>query len=475
MSYMKIHELIIIGAGPGGYRAAFMAADLGMKVTLIDPEVNPGGVCLYRGCIPTKALLHLAKIKKEAEDAREMGLNFSTLEMDMEKIRDWKNQVVKKLTDGLGQLVKARKINYIRGYASFTGPNTIHLKQNNGETEEISFEQAIIATGVKPVKLPGIDYHLQGIMTPEQALELKESPHRLLIIGGGYIGLEMATIYHSLGSKVSIAELTSGFMPGMDRDLVAEYRKSGEKIFEEFFLETRVLEIKKSEKLLRVTFENKQKKKFSKTYDQVLIAVGQKPDTDSLGLEKIPLEPDEKGFIKVDEQQRTTCQNIFAIGDITGPPLLAHKASYEGMVAAEVLAGKKSGNEAKTIPSVIYTEPEIATCGLSEKQAKENGLDYQVVKFPWSASGRATAMHEKTGFTKLIINRKDERLLGAGIVGKNAGDLIPELVLAIEMSATAGDIALTIHPHPTLGETIMEAAELFYGHPAHIFMKNKKE
>jgi len=475
MSNMKTHELIIIGAGPGGYRAAFMAADLGMKVTLIDPEVNPGGVCLYRGCIPTKALLHLAKIKKEAEEASEMGLNFSPPEMDLEKIRDWKNQVVKKLTGGLGQLVKARKISYIRGYASFTGPNTIHLKADSGETEEISFKQAIIATGVKPVKLPGIDYQTQGIMTPEQALELKESPGRLLIIGGGYIGLEMATIYHSLGSKVSIAELTDGFMPGMDRDLVAEYRKTGEKTFDEFFPETRVLEIKKNDKLLRVTFGDKQKKKFSKTYDQVLISVGQKPDTGSLGLEKIPLEPDEKGFIKVDRQQRTTCPNIFAIGDITGPPLLAHKASYEGMVAAEVVAGKKSGNDAKTIPAVIYTEPEIATCGLSEKQAKEKELDYQVVKFPWSASGRATAMHEKTGFTKLIINRKDERLLGAGIVGKNAGDLIPELALAIEMSATARDIALTIHPHPTLGETIMEAAELFYGHPAHIFMKNKKQ
>ena len=472
MNDQKKHELVIIGAGPGGYRAAFMAAGLGLKVTLIDPEINPGGVCLYRGCIPTKALLHLAKVKKEAEQADEMGLSFSSLKVDVEKARNWKDGVVKKLTDGLGQLVKSHKINYIRAFAKFIDQDTLELVHVNGGTEKINFKNAIIATGVKPVQLPNIDATL--VMTSEQALEIPESPGSLLVIGGGYIGLEMATIYQALGTKVSVVELTTDLMPGMDKDLVTEYKKASEGVFSEIFLETKVKKLEKDGETLQVTFEDKQNKTFKKQYDKVLVAVGQQPNTEKLGLENISVDLDEKGFIKVNEQQQTSARHIYAIGDVAGPPLLAHKASYEGRVAAETIAGKKSANDAKAIPAVIYTEPEIATCGLNEKQAKEKGLDFQVVKFPWKASGRAVAMNESTGFTKLLVDRKSDRILGAGIVGKNAGDLIAELVVAIEMGATAEDLSLTIHPHPSLSETIMEAAEMIYGHPVHIFSKNKK-
>lgn len=473
MNNDKKHELVIIGAGPGGYRAAFMAADLGLKVTLVDPEVNPGGVCLYRGCIPTKALLHLSKIKKDAAEADAMGLHFSAAEIDVKKVANWKSKVVKKLTAGLGQLVKARKINYIRAYAKFIDSKTLELKHENGDVEKITFQKAIIATGATPVELPGMEFDKPGILNASKALELKEIPDKLLVIGGGYIGLEMATIYHALGSKVSIAELTDDFMPGMDKDLVAEYKKASKEMFQDVFLKTKVVKVDKKGDALQVTFEDSEQKTFRKPYDQVLVAVGQKPNTDSLALEKTAIELDEKGFIKVNEQQETTGKNVFAIGDVAGAPLLAHKASYEGKVAAEVIAGKKSTNDAKVIPAVIYTEPEIATCGLSEKEAKDNDISYKVAKFPWAASGRAVAMNETIGFTKLLINPENERILGAGIVGKNAGDLIPELALSIEMAATAEDLALTIHPHPTLSETIMEAAELFYGHPAHTFVKKK--
>ncbi len=474
MNDNKTHELVIIGAGPGGYRAAFMAADLGLKVTLVDPEINPGGVCLYRGCIPTKALLHLSKIKKDAVEAEDMGLKFSSPEVDLKKVAAWKSDVVKKLTGGLGQLVKARKINYVKAYAKFIDSKNLELKSKNGDIEKITFEHAIVAIGAQPVEIPGIEFDQPGIWNSAEALELKEIPDKLLIVGGGYIGLEMATIYQALGAKVSIVELTDDFMPGMDKDLVAEYKKLSEGTFSDVFLETKVTKVDKHGKKKQVTFESKEKETFRKQFDRVLVAVGQKPNTKDLGLNKIAAELDDNGFIKVNEKQETTAKNVFAIGDVAGGPLLAHKASYEGMVAAEVIAGKKSANDAKVIPAVIYTEPEIATCGLSEKEAKEKGVKYKAVKFPWAASGRAVAMHAAGGFTKLLINPENERILGAGIVGKNAGDMISELALAIEMAASAQDVALTIHPHPTLSETIMEAAEMFYGHPAHTFVKQKK-
>ena len=467
----KTHDLIIIGAGPGGYRAAFMAADLGMDVTLIDPELNPGGVCLYRGCIPTKALLHLTKIKTDAEHAKDLGIKFSEPEVDIEKVIDWKNKVVKQLTGGLGQLVKARKINYIKSRAKFINSNTVELSGDK-EGEKITFKKAIIATGATPVTIPSINIDSEHVIDSTKALDLKEVPQKMLIIGAGYIGLEMATIYKALGSQVSVVELTNDFMPGMDSDLVAEYKKTNKDLFNDVFLETKVKEIKEQGKQLEVSFKDKEDKTFKKKYDKVLVAIGQKPNTEGLGLENTSVEQDDKGFIKVNKNQQTSNENIFAIGDIAGQPLLAHKAGYEGRIAAEVIAGKKDAvNDARAIPAVVYTEPEIASCGLSEKEAKEKGIDFKTVKFAWAASGRAIAMNEKTGFTKLLIDKKTERVLGAGIVGRNAGDMIPELALAIEMAATAEDIALTIHPHPTLSETIMEAAEIFYGHAAHVFSK----
>jgi dihydrolipoamide dehydrogenase len=471
MSETEKHQLVIIGAGPGGYRAAFMAADLGLEVTLVDPEINPGGVCLYRGCIPTKALLHLAKIKADAEQAGDLGIHFDKVKVDTDEVGKWKNSVVKKLTGGLGQLVKARKIKYIRGMAKFLDSETLQIEKNGGGKKEITFENAIIATGAKPVELPGIDMDNPKIMHSAQSLELKDIPNKMLIVGGGYIGLEMATIYHAFATEITVVELTEDLMPGMDKDLVTEFKKANKNTFKEVFPETRVKAIRKKGNALEVDFEDKQKKKFSKTYDKVLISAGQNPNTKNTGLENTSVETDEKGFIKVNNQMQTTQKNIYAIGDVAGPPLLAHKASYEGKVAAEVIAGKKSANDAKAIPAVIYTEPEIAVCGLSEKEAKEKGIDYKVVKFPWPASGRAVAMNENSGFTKLLVHQENERILGAGIVGRNAGDMIAEIALAIEMAATAEDVALTIHPHPTLSETIMEAAEVFYGHPAHISTK----
>ncbi len=466
------HELIVIGGGPGGYRAAFMAADLGLDVTLIDPEENPGGVCLYRGCIPTKALLHLAKIKNDALHADEMGMKFSSPDIDIKKIGEWKNNVVKKLTGGLGQLVKSRKINHIKAIAEFKDEHSLKLKGEKIKENELSFQNVIIATGAGPVSLPGIDTGEENIMTSADALELKDIPKKLLIIGGGYIGLEMATIYQSLGSKVSIVEVTGNFMPGMDEDLIREYKKMAKDIFEDIFFETKVNEISKKGKSLKVSFKNKDEKDFSKEYDKVLVSVGQKPNSENLNLDKVGVVTDDRGFIRVNEKQQTSIGHIYAIGDVSGPPLLAHKASYEGGVAAEVIAGKKAINDARAIPAVIYTEPEIATCGLNQAEAKEKGIDFKTVKFPWSASGRAVAMNEKRGFTKLLINTENDRIIGAGIVGKNAGDMISELALAIEMAANARDLELTIHPHPTLSETIMESAELYYGHPTHT-MKRK--
>ncbi|MGC9342518.1 MAG: dihydrolipoyl dehydrogenase [Bacteroidales bacterium] len=465
------HELVIIGAGPGGYRAAFMAADLGLKVTLIDPEINPGGVCLYRGCIPTKALLHLAKIKKDAEEADEIGLKFNTGKVNLDKVRSWKDEVVNKLTGGLGQLVKAHKIEYIRARAKFTGPNELKLQGEDLDKKRIKFQNAIISAGAKPVTLASVDPQMKEIMNSEQALELNDIPEKLLIIGGGYIGLEMATIYKALGSEISIVELLDDFMPGIDKDLLREYKKANPDLFEDIFFETKVNKVEKQRRYLDVTFSSKEGKEFIKKYDKILISIGQKPNTENLGLDKVSVDLDEKGFIKVDSSQQTSKEGIYAIGDISGPPLLAHKASYEGRVAAEAISGKKTANDARAIPAVVYTEPEIATCGLSENEAKEKNINYKKVKFSWSASGRAGAMNEKRGFTKLLVDPESELILGAGIVGKNAGDMISELVLAMEMGATAEDVALTIHPHPTLSETIMEAAELFYGHPTHIFAK----
>jgi dihydrolipoamide dehydrogenase len=473
-NHMDKKELVVIGAGPGGYRAAFMAADLGLDVTVIDPEANPGGECLYRGCIPTKALLHLVKIKQSALKAGDTGIHFDPPRIELKEIARWKEDVVNRLTGGTGQLIRARKINYIRGYARFLDSETLEVETGSGADRKISFQKAIIATGTKVLDLPDVRINGKEIMGSEEALQLKDIPARLLIVGGGYIGLEMAAIYQGLGSDVSITEITGGFMPGMDRDLVSEFTRAAGHLFRDVFLETYVKKVKKTNKSLEVTFKEKKGNEFGNEYDRILVAVGEKPDHSRLGLERTKVETDEKGFIRVDRQQKTTDPGIMAIGNVTGGPLLAHKAMYEGKVAAEVAAGKNVESDARVIPAVVYTEPEIATCGLTENEAKAKDIAYEKVKFPWSASGRALAMNEKRGFTKLLVHPSSGRILGAGIVGKNAGELIAEVAVAVEMAANATDLSLTIHPHPTLSETIMETAELYLGHPAHTMLKKRR-
>lgn len=458
-------ELVIIGAGPGGYAAAFHAADLGIKLTLIDPEVNPGGVCLYRGCIPSKALLHLAKTKEEAMQASKWGMKFEEPKIDIKKVASWKEKVVKKLTEGLGQLSKARNIEYIQGKAKFTGKNELEVTDNKGKTSDLSFEKVIIATGSSAVGLPELEIDHEKIWDATDALELKEIPKKMLVVGGGYIGLELGSVYAALGTKVSIAEMTPGFLPGADRDLVEVFEKS--EAFNNVFFETKVEKVKITKKGVKVSLKGK-KEEQSKKFDCVLVAVGRKPNTQNLGLEKLGIAANEKGFLEVDDRRRTKLEHVFAIGDITGEPMLAHKASHEGRIAAEVIAGKKgAAYDPKVIPAIVFTNPELAWCGLTEEEAKEKNKNVKVVKFPWSASGRAVAIGENTGLTKLLIDKETEVILGGAVAGKNAGSLIPEIALAIEMGSTASDLSLTIHPHPTLSETIMESAELFYGGATH--------
>ncbi len=458
-------ELVIIGAGPGGYAAAFHAADLGIKVTLIDPEVNPGGVCLYRGCIPSKALLHLAKTKEEAMQASKWGMKFEEPKIDIKKVASWKEKVVKKLTEGLGQLSKARNIEYIQGKVKFTGKNELEVTDNKGKTSGLSFEKVIIATGSSAVGLPELEIDHEKIWDATDALELKEIPKKMLVVGGGYIGLELGSVYAALDTKVSIAEMTSGFLPGTDRDLVEVFENN--EPFKNVFFETKVEKVKITKKGVKVSLKGK-KEELSKKFDRVLVAVGRKPNTQNLGLKELGISANEKGFLEVDDKRRTKLEHVFAIGDITGEPMLAHKASHEGRIAAEVIAGKKgAAYDPKVIPAIVFTNPELAWCGLTEEEAKEKDKNVKVVKFPWSASGRAVAIGENEGLTKLLIDKETEVILGGAVAGKNAGSLIPEIALAIEMGSTASDLSLTIHPHPTLSETIMESAELFYGGATH--------
>lgn len=475
MAENKKRQVVVIGAGPGGYAAAFLAADLGLETTLVDPEAQPGGVCLYRGCIPSKALLHLSSLRREAREAADFGLNFSEAEVDLDKVRSWKNGVVDKLTGGLRQLAKQRKIDYIQGKASFEDAQTLAIAKNEGDTATISFENAILATGSRPVSLPGADHDSARIIFSKEALDLKEIPDTMLVIGGGYIGLEMGTVYAELGSKVSVVEMTAGFLPGTDEDLVKVFAKKNKDRFETVKFETKVTNLKeeKEKEKVKVTLEDKNGKTEEKSYDKVLVAVGRQPLTAEIGLENTRVELDDRGFVKVNAQRRTAESSIYAIGDITGEPMLAHKATHEGRVAAEAIAGKKTGYEPRSIPAVVYTDPEIAWCGLTEKQAKEAGENVKIAKFPWSASGRAATLGRSDGLTKLIIAPESDRILGVGIAGKDAGNLIAEGALAVEMAALASDLALTIHPHPTLSETLMEAAEAYYGHPTHIYRKSR--
>lgn len=473
MSKNEKKELIIIGAGPGGYAAAFHAADLGLKVTLIDPEANPGGVCLYRGCIPSKALLHVAKIKQEAMQAAEWGIEFESPKIDLKKLRKWKDSVVKKLTGGLGQLSKSKKIDYIKGTAEFISDKKIKVNLAEEDPYELEFENLILATGSVNFSLPGIEIDHKKVIDSKDALDLKEIPKSMLVIGGGYIGLELGSVYAALGSKVSVAEMTSGFLPGADRDLVKVFEK--EHPFEELYFNTKVEKVSVTKNKVKASLKNKDEKTRERPFDQVLVAVGRNPNTKTLALNKANIETDENGFLKVNAQRQTKKKNIYAIGDLTGEPLLAHKATYEGKVAVETIAGEKgAAYDPKSIPAIVFTNPQMAWCGLTQEEAKKNNIEIKILKFPWSASGRAVAVGSPNGVTKLIVDKKNGRILGGGVAGKNAGSLISEISLAIEMAATAEDITLSIHPHPTLSETIMEAAEIFSGSPTHISKKSSE-
>ncbi|MHB8854856.1 MAG: dihydrolipoyl dehydrogenase [Ignavibacteriaceae bacterium] len=467
------NKIIVIGAGPGGYAAAFFAADLGMEVTLIDKEKNPGGVCLYRGCIPSKALLHVAKLISEAEEAKNWGIEFSKPKIDLTKLRDWKNSVVAKLTGGLGILSKQRKINYIVGSARFINPTTLKVEKSDGSSVELKFEKVIIATGSVIATIPALNINSKRILNSTTALDLPEIPKSLLVIGGGYIGLELGSVYNSLGTKVSVVEMTPGILPGADRDLVSFLSKRIERKFEKVMLNSKVLELKEVNNAVSVKIQSADGNISERLYDYVLMSIGRKPETKGLGLENTKVTVNQRGWIIVNEQLRTTDPNIYAIGDIVGEPMLAHKASHEGRVAVEAIAGHKVAFEPKAIPAVVFTDPEIAWAGLTENQAKEKNIKYEVAKFPWAASGRATTLDRSDGVTKLLIDPSDQRILGVGICGPGAGELIAEGVLAIEMGANATDLKLTIHPHPTLSETFMEAAEVFFGQSTHMYKPKK--
>lgn len=466
---MNKKPLVLIGAGPGGYAAAFLAADLGINVTLIDKENNPGGVCLYRGCIPSKALLHAAKVINEASEAGEFGIEFLKPKINVNKLREWKNSVVAKLTGGVGQLAKQRKINYIQGTAKFISSSKLKIIRSDSSEEELSFENAIIATGSRIASIPSLDIKSSRVLNSTTALDLPEIPKSLLVIGGGYIGLELGSVYQALGSKVSVVEMLDGLLPGADRDLVSHLSKRLKDKFENIILNSKVVEMKEVKEGIKVKIEDNEGKRIEKTYDYVLMSVGRKPDTSELGLENTKVTLNERGWIKVNKQMKTDDPNIYAIGDIVGEPMLAHKASHEGRTAVEVIAGHKAAFEPMAIPAVVFTDPEIAWAGLTEIQAKEKNIKYATAKFPWAASGRALTLGRNDGVTKLILDPDTERILGVGICGPGAGELIAEGVLAIEMGANATDLKMTIHPHPTLSETLMESAEVFFGQSTHVY------
>ena len=462
-------NIAVIGAGPGGYAAAFLAADLGMKVTLIDEEVNPGGVCLYRGCIPSKALLHVAKVIDESRHAKEWGVEYGDPKIDLTRLRSWKEGVVKKLTGGLGQLSKQRSVQYVRARASFENSNTLRLTKVGGGEEKLTFDRIIIATGSRPAVIPSLKLDSPRVMDSTGALDLADLPRTLLVIGGGYIGLELGTVYGVLGTKVSVVEMLPGLLPGADRDLVLPVHKRVEKLFDSILVSTTVAALKEESGGIRVTFDGPDIKEREQLFDKVLVSVGRKPNSEIPGLEKTKVKVGERGFIQVNKQLQTTDPSIYAIGDVVGEPMLAHKASHEGRTAVEAIAGHKVAFEPNAIPAVVFTDPEIAWCGLTETQAQKEGREIKVAKFPWGASGRAVTLDRPDGMTKLIVDPQSERVLGVGIVGVGAGELIAEGVLAIEMGALAKDIALTIHPHPTLSETIMESAEVFFGTSTHVY------
>jgi dihydrolipoamide dehydrogenase len=462
-------HIAVIGGGPGGYAAAFLAADLGMKVTLIDPELNPGGVCLYRGCIPSKALLHVAKLIDESRHAKNWGIDYADPKIDLPRLRSWKEGVIKKLTGGLGQLSKQRKVEYIQGRAAFENSNTLRVSRTSGSEDSLTFDRIVIATGSRPAIIPSLKLETPRMMDSTSALDLSDVPPTLLVVGGGYIGLELGTVYAALGTRVSVVEMLPGLLPGADRDLVLPLHKRMEKIFDSILLNTTVAAVKEEPNGIRVTFDGAEVKEREKLFDKVLVSVGRKPNSEIPGLDKTQIKLGQRGFIQVNKQLQTDDPTIYAIGDVVGEPMLAHKATHEGRTAAEAIAGHKVAFEPNAIPAVVFTDPEIAWCGLTETEAQKENREIKSARFPWAASGRAMTIDRTEGMTKLIIDPQSERVLGVGIVGVGAGELIAEGVLAIEMGALAHDIALTIHPHPTLSETLMNSAEVFFGTSTDIY------
>ena len=464
-------DVAILGAGPGGYTAAFRAADLGKKVILIERYPVLGGVCLNVGCIPSKALLHMAKVVTDAEETIHAGVNFNTPKLELDKLRKWKESIIEKLTNGLTALAKKRNVEVIQGNGKFITPNMISVNTPNGQ-KTVSFEYCVIAAGSSVVHPPGIIQDDPRIIDSTGALELEDIPKRMLIIGGGIIGLEMATIYDAFGSKVSVVEMKDQLISGADKDLIKPLYRRIKKRYEAIYLKTKVSEINPQKDGLKVTFEGEESPG-TQTYDRILVAVGRRPNGHAIEAENAGVHVTKQGFIPVDNQLRTNVPNIFGIGDIVGEPMLAHKATHEGKLAAEIIAGQKAAFDGRTIPSVAYTDPEIAWMGLTEIEAKKQGIDYEKASFPWAASGRAIAMGRDEGMTKLLFDKNTRRLLGAGIVGINAGELISETVLALEMGTDMEDISLTIHPHPTLSETINFAAEIAEGSITDLYMPKK--
>lgn len=466
-------RLVVIGAGPGGYTAAFRAADLGLDVTLIERHRPLGGVCLNVGCIPSKALLHAARVIEDAREMSERGIAFGAPTIDAPKLVAWKNEVVGQLTRGLATLAKQRKVRVVRGTATFASPHALEVQAPDGTTEQVPFDQCIIAAGSEPARLPGAPDDSR-VLDSTGALELTALPERLLVVGGGIIGLEMATVYDALGVRVSVVELTKTLIPGCDRDLVKPLEKRIRARYEAIMLGTRVERITASEAGLDVQFAGDEAPSGPERFGGVLVAVGRKPNGRTLGAERAGVEVDERGYVRVDKQQRTNVPHIFAIGDIVGMPMLAHKASHEGRVAAEVAAGERRYFDARVVPSVAYTDPEVAWVGLTEEEAKARGIDYSKGQFPWAASARSLTLGRGEGLTKLLFDPATHRLLGAGIVGTNAGDLIAEAALAIEMDCDAADIGLTIHPHPTLSETLAFAAEAAEGTITDLYVPRRR-
>jgi dihydrolipoamide dehydrogenase len=468
-------EVVVLGAGPGGYTAAFRAADLGKKTVLIERYATLGGVCLNVGCIPSKALLHVAKVISEAEEVAHAGITFGKPKIEIDKIRAWKAGVVGKLTKGLAGLAKQRKVQVVTGRGEFASANTIRVETADGP-KVVGFDHCIIAAGSSVAKIPGFPYDDARIFDSTGALELPEIPKRLLVIGGGIIGLEMATVYDALGSKVSVVELMDSLIPGADKDIVNVLAKRIQKRYEKIMLKTKVTKVESQKDGLKVTFEGAGDGKGApepQVYDYILMAVGRRPNGRDIKAEAAGVNVNERGYIPVDKQLRTNVPHIFAIGDICGEPMLAHKASHEGKIAAEVIAGHKAYFDAKTIPSVAYTDPEIAWMGLTETEAQKQGVEFEKAVFPWAASGRALSTGRDDGMTKLIVDRNTHQVLGCAIVGVNAGELIAEAVLALEMGADAGDLGLTVHPHPTLSETVFFASEIAEGSITDLYMPKK--